>query len=181
MQKHNKSKTTTIGSSKEEIHVNDVGSPYLHKHHEVVIRVFNNTKVGRAIVLDQHLIDVLFHKDLLDTRQHNVCDKYLGIISKSGCFAQSSSAVSEKIFTTGSRKTGTIPQACILLGVQRSIKNICGNKKEGIFWKLMTENPNRINHLELSVIKECADALQTYWYVSQESPVSLFQQALSSH
>ena len=167
MQKHNKSKTTTIGSSKEEIHVNDVGSPYLHKHHEVVIRVFNNTKVGRAIVLDQHLI--------------YVCDKYLGIISKSGCFAQSSSAVSEKIFTTGSRKTGTIPQACILLGVQKNIKSICGNKKEGIFWKLMTENPGKINHLELSVIKECADALQTYWYVSQESPVSLFQQALSSH
>jgi hypothetical protein len=177
MQKHNKSKTTTIGSSDTPIHVNDVGSPHLHKHHEVVIRVFNNTRVGRAVVLDQHLIDVLFHKDLLDTRQHNVCDKYLGIISKSGCFAQSSSAVSEKIFTTGSRKS-VIPKSCILLGVQRNIKNICGNKKEGIFWKLMTENPNRINHLELSVIKECADALLTYWYISPESPVSLFQQSL---
>ena len=42
----------------------------------------------------------------------------------------------------------------------------------------MTENPNRINHLELSVIKECADALLTYWYISPESPVSLFQQSL---
>ena len=39
------------GSSNEEVHVNDVGSPYLHKHHEVVVRVFNNTKVGRTIAL----------------------------------------------------------------------------------------------------------------------------------
>ena len=81
MQKQKKSKTVTIGNSSTPIHVNDVGSPHLHKHHEVVIRVFNNTKVGRAIVLDQHLIDVLFHHDQLDTRQHNVCDKYLGIFS----------------------------------------------------------------------------------------------------
>ena len=177
MQKHKKSKTITIGNSDTPIHVNDVGSPHLHKHHEVVIRVFNNTKVGRAIVLDQHLIDVLFHHDQLDTRQHNVCDKYLGIVSKSGCYA-SSQAVGERIFTTSSRNNQPLPKSCILLGVQRNIIDICGNAKERVFWRLMVDNPNKISILELEIVRECADALLNYWYVSSESPVSLFQQAL---
>ena len=178
MQKQKKSKTVTIGSSSTPIHVNDVGSPYLHKHHEVVIRVFNNTKIGRAIVLDQHLIDVLFHQDQLDARQHNVCDKYLGIISKSGCFV-SSQAAGERIFTTSSRNNNQpLPKSCILLGVQRNIIDICGNDKERVFWRLMVDNPNKISILDLEIVRECAEALLNYWYVSSESPVSLFQQAL---
>ena len=177
MQKHKKSKTTTIGSSDTPIHVNDVGSPHLHKHHEIVIRVFNNTKVGRAIVLDQHLIDVLFHHDQLDTRQHNVCDKYLGMISKSGCYV-SSQTDGEKIFTTSNRNSTAIPKACILIPVQKTIIEICGNAKERVFWRLMVDNPNKISILELEIVRECADALLNYWYVSSESPVSLFQQAL---
>ena len=178
MQKQKKSKTVTIGSSSTPIHVNDVGSPYLHKHHEVVIRVFNNTKIGRAIVLDQHLIDVLFHQDQLDARQHNVCDKYLGIISKSGCFV-SSQAAGERIFTTSSRNNNQpLPKSCILLGVQRNIIDICGNDKERVFWRLMVDNPNKISILDLEIVRECAEALLNYWYVSPESPVSLFQQAL---
>jgi hypothetical protein len=178
MQKKKKSKITTIGNSKGEIHVNDVGSPYLHKHHEVVVRVFNNTKVGRAIVLDQHLIDVLFHEDYLDTRQHNVCDKYLGIISKSGSFV-SAQELGEKIFT-GNGKLQPLPRACILIGVQRLIKEKCGKKKEGEFWQLMTDNPDRVSQSQIKTTQECADALLNYWYVSQTSPVSLFQQALLS-
>ena len=180
MQKHNKSKTITIGISKQTIHVNDVGSPHLHKHHEIVIRQFNS-KVGRAVVLDQHLIDVLFHKDQLDTRQHNVCDKYLGVISKSGCFAHPGGGVSEKIFFPSSRNSTAIPKACILIPVQKTIIEICGNAKERMFWKLMVDNPNKISILELEVIKDCADALLNHWYVSPDSPVSLFQQALTSH
>ncbi len=176
MQKQKKYKTTTIGVSKEEIHVNDVGSPYLHKHHEVVVRVFNNTKVGRAIVLDQHLIDVLFNEEQLDSRQHNVCDKYLGMISKSGTFP-AAPHLSERIFT-GNKNSQPLPKSCILIGVQRNIKEICGSAKERIFWKLMVDNPNKISVLEVEVIRECANALLGYWYVSQENPVSLFQQAL---
>ena len=176
MQKQKKYKTTTTGVSKEEIHVNDVGSPYLHKHHEVVVRVFNNTKVGRAIVLDQHLIDVLFNEEQLDSRQHNVCDKYLGMISKSGTFP-AAPQMAERIFT-GNRNTQPLPKSCILIGVQRNIKEICGSAKERIFWKLMVDNPNKISILEVEVIRECANALLGYWYVSQENPVSLFQQAL---
>ena len=176
MQKQKKSKTVTIGSSSTPIHVNDVGSPYLHKHHEVVVRVFNNTKVGRAIVLDQHLIDVLFNEEQLDSRQHNVCDKYLGMISKSGTFP-AAPQLSERIFT-GNKNSQPLPKSCILIGVQRNIKEICGSAKERIFWKLMVDNPNKISILELEIIRECANALLNYWYVSQENPVSLFQQAL---
>jgi len=176
MQKQKKYKTITIGSSDTPIHVNDVGSPHLHKHHEVVVRVFNNTKVGRAIVLDQHLIDVLFNEEQLDSRQHNVCDKYLGMISKSGTFP-AAPQLSERIFT-GNKNSQPLPKSCILIGVQRNIKEICGSAKERIFWKLMVDNPNKISILEVEVIRECANALLGYWYVSQENPVSLFQQAL---
>jgi len=176
MQKQKKYKTITIGSSDTPIHVNDVGSPHLHKHHEVVVRVFNNTKVGRAIVLDQHLIDVLFNEEQLDSRQHNVCDKYLGMISKSGTFP-AAPHLSERIFT-GNKNSQPLPKSCILIGVQRNIKEICGSAKERIFWKLMVDNPNKISILEVEVIRECANALLGYWYVSQENPVSLFQQAL---
>jgi len=176
MQKQKKYKTITIGSSDTPIHVNDVGSPHLHKHHEVVVRVFNNTKVGRAIVLDQHLIDVLFNEEQLDSRQHNVCDKYLGMISKSGTFP-AAPPLTERIFT-GNKNSQPLPKSCILIGVQRNIKEICGSAKERIFWKLMVDNPNKISILEVEVIRECANALLGYWYVSQENPVSLFQQAL---
>jgi len=89
---------TTIGSSKEEIHVNDIGSAYLHKQHKVAIKQFSKTKVGRAIVLDQHLIDVLFLNDDLDTQQHHVCYKYLGLLSKSGSFVQTPAL--DKIYLT---------------------------------------------------------------------------------
>ena len=164
------------GSSNEEVHVNDVGSPYLHKQHEVVVRVFNNTKVGRAIVLDQHLIDVLFYEDYLDSRQHNVCDKYLGIISKSGCFAPAPE-LGERIFT-GNGKFKPLPRACMLIGVHKIIREKCGVKKEGEFWKLMTNNPDRVSQSQIETTQECANALLNYWYVSQTSPVSLFQQAL---
>ena len=178
MQKQKKYKTTTIGISKEEVHVNDVGSPYLHKHHEVVIRVFNNTKVGRAIVLDQHLIDSLFHEDQIDSRQHNVCDKYLGMISKSGSFP-AAPQLSERIFT-GNNNSQPLPRSCILIGVQKNIRELCGKSKERIFWRIMVDNPSKITLIELEVIKDCANALLSYWYVSPESPVSLFQQALTN-
>jgi hypothetical protein len=176
MRKKKKSKTHMTGSSNEEVHVNDVGSPYLHKQHEVVVRVFNNTKVGRAIVLDQHLIDVLFYEDYLNSRQHNVCDKYLGMISKSGCFAPAPE-MGERIFT-GNRNSQPLPRACLLIGVQRTIKKLCGSNKEREFWKLMTSNPDRVSESQIKTTQACANALLSYWYVSQESPVSLFQQAL---
>tara|TARA_R100000742_G_C4278056_1_gene100499 strand:- start:187 stop:702 length:516 start_codon:yes stop_codon:yes gene_type:complete len=166
---------TTIGSSKEEIHVNDIGSAYLHKQHKVAIKQFSKTKVGRAIVLDQHLIDVLFLNDDLDTQQHHVCDKYLGLISKSGSFVSSPAL---EILFTSQGNYGHEPRGVILIGVQRTIKEEVGTEKEQMFWKLMVNNPKKVNALEIMVVQECANALQNYWYISQQNPVSLFQQSL---
>jgi len=47
-----------------------------------------------------------------------------------------------------------------------------------MFWKLMVNNPKEVNALEIMVVQECANALQNYWYISQQNPVSLFQQSL---
>ena len=176
MQKKMSYKMTTIGSSKEEIHVNDIGSAYLHKQHKVAIKQFSKTKVGRAIVLDQHLIDVLFLNDDLDTQQHHVCDKYLGLLSKSGSFVQTPGL--DKIYLTSQGNYGHEPRGVILIGVQRTIKEEVGTKKEQMFWKLMINNPKEVNALEIMVVQECANALQNYWYISQQNPVSLFQQSL---
>jgi hypothetical protein len=68
-----------------------------------------------------------------------------------------------------------------LIGVQRKIKEEVGIQKERVFWKLMISNSKKINALEVMIVQECANALLNYWYVSQQSPVSLFQQALSNH
>jgi len=177
--KQKKSKTITIGSSEQNLHLNDIGSPNLHKNHKVCVRSIDDTKLGRAIVLDQHIIDVMFHEDYLSAKQHNVCNKYLGIISRSGCFA-SAPGLEKILFAGESNFTKPVPKACVLLGVQRLIKEVCGGEKEKIFWKIMSENPKKVNSVQIHVTLECADALLDFWYVNQESPVSLFQQALTS-
>ena len=176
MQKKKSYMTIMTGNSEEEIYVNDIGSPYLHKRHKVQVKQFAKAKVGRAIVLDQHLIDVLFLNNDLDTQQHNVCDKYLGLISKSGSFVQSPAL--DKIYLTSQGNYGHEPRGVILIGVQRTIKEEVGTKKEQMFWKLMVNNPKKVNALEIMVVQECANALQNYWYISQQNPVSLFQQSL---
>ena len=67
MKKRKKLKTTLIGSSK--VHVNDIGTPNLHANHLVGIVKFENTNIGRAVVYDQHLIDVLYLENYLDERE----------------------------------------------------------------------------------------------------------------
>ena len=98
------------------------------------------------------------------------------MISKSGCFAPAPE-LGERIFT-GNRNSQPLPRACLLIGVQRTLKELCGSNKEREFWKLMTSNPERVSQSQIKTTQACADALLSYWYVSQESPVSLFQQAL---
>lgn len=176
MQKKKSYMTITTGALNEEVHVNDIGSPYLHQRHQVEIKEFTKLKIGRAIVLDQHIIDVLFLNKHFDTQQHNVCDKYLGLISKSGCFVQTPAL--DKILFTGKNGLTSEHRSCILIKVQRTIKQGVGIQKEKAFWKLMVNNPKKINALDISVMKECADALKNYWYISQKNPVSLFQQSL---
>ena len=60
------------------------------------------------------------------------------------------------------------------------IKDVCGGEKEKVFWRIMSDNPNRVNASQIATTSECANALLDFWYVNQESPVSLFQQALTN-
>ena len=150
---------------------------YLHKQHEVGIQVLEKSNIGRAVVLDQHIIDNLFINHFFDEKQHAVCNKYLGVISKSGAFVSGSDP--RKIFTGKYNSVASVPRSCILLGVQRAIKYGCGSEKENIFWKIMVNNPKKLSKKEVEVSVSCADALLDYWYISLQSPLSLFQQALS--
>jgi len=177
--KQKKYKTTSIGHSNDSMHINDIGNPHLHKQKKICIRPIEDTKLGRAIVLDQHIIDVMYTDDYLNAKQHNVCNKYLGIISKSGAWIKTPS-YERTIFTSNNSLSQPLPKSCILITTQRLIIDKCGNQKEKVFWKIMSGNPVKVNETEIEIAKECANALLEYWYVNQESPVSLFQQALIS-
>ena len=55
-----------------------------------------------------------------------------------------------------------------------------GRKKESRFWSLMVNSPTSIYLDDIDVISECGDVLMGYWFSGHESPVSLFQEALSN-
>tara|TARA_R110000764_G_C10943210_1_gene376326 strand:- start:419 stop:961 length:543 start_codon:yes stop_codon:yes gene_type:complete len=171
--KQKKSRTISIGSCKT--YVNDIGNKQLHDRHKVGIVKYQNSNIGRAIVYDQHLIDILFLEKHLDERQHSVCDKYLGLISK-GMHLNSNSF--DERSSTGKYYLSPIPRSCVLIGVQRHLKQSCGKKLESHFWKLMVQSPTKLKSVEIKVMKKCAEALTSYYYVSYDSPVSLFEEAL---
>ena len=159
-----------------DLHLNDIGNVQLHNKHQVKLTSVDKSKIGRAIVLDQHIIDKLYQIKLLDASQHKACDKYLNIINRSGAYPPASSCWKEYLPVTSS--STPMPRACILLKVQRTIKNQCGSEKEKVFWRIMVGNPSKINDERLSIIIECSDALVNHYWYDQE-PVSFFQQALS--
>ncbi len=168
--------TTTIGISREEVYVNDVGNPYLHKRHKVQVQKIDNSRIGQAIVFDQHIIDKLYIQDYLNERQHMVCDKYYILLSKSGCFASAPSSM-EKIFTSNYFLQRAMPRSIVLSPPVKQLQELCGNEKEKVFYRIMTGNPKRITESEYNVIVDCAEALLQLWYVNETSPVSLFQRA----
>ena len=177
MQKLKKLKITLTGSS-ETLQVNDIGSPYLHFRNQVAITRIGKSKVGRAIVFDQHIIDKSFLEEKLTAQQHNVCNKYLEIISKSGALGQGG-VIGKEIFTSQGFNQAP-PRAVMLSNVQKRIVSECGRNKENVFWKIMVENPKKISKQKELVMQECSDALLTYWYINQKNPVSLFQQSLAN-
>jgi len=159
-------RTISIGSSKT-FKVNDVGSPHLHKHNKVgLTRVNQNT--ARAIVYDQHIIDKLFLDDHINEQQHAVCDKYLGVISGS----------LDKIFT--SQYLPVPPRASVLSNVQKALTNRCGSYVEKRFWKIMCDNPKKVTEKDIAVVVMSSSALQDFWFIGRQTPVSLFQQALTN-
>ncbi len=172
-----KLKITSIGISKKSLQVNDIGGPYLHKRNKVGITGIGKSKIGRAIVCDQHLIDKLYLEKEIDERQHCACNKYLDVLSRSGATVSSSSQL-EKIFT-GQYSSG-FSRALVLVGVHRRLKEEVGRTKESRFWSLMVNSPTSIYLDDIDVISECGDVLMGYWFSGHESPVSLFQEALSN-
>lgn len=169
-------KITTTGSS--NLRIKDVGNPYLHKRNKVGITSVDNSKQGRAMVYDQHIIDQLYLSKDLNEQQHNACDKYLGMIHSSGAFATSFMGSLDKIFT-GQYSSAT-PRSVILVKVQRTIRKEVGLDGEKIFWKIMVDSPKKVSEEETLLVKACSDTLLNYWYVSLDSPVSLFQQAIAN-
>jgi len=173
MKKQKKLKTTSIGTS--NVHVNDVGNPYLHSQHKIGIAKFDKGNMGRAIVFDQHLIDVLYKDGYLDEREHSVCDKYLGVIVKG--MHMSRPQMDERL-STGKYHVASVPRCCILIKVQRHLREYCGRKAESRFWILMSDSPKKVGEKDIALVQVCAEALLNYYYVNEDSPVSLFQQAL---
>ena len=180
MEKQKKSSMTILTgqSTDEEIHINDVGNVFLHKRHHVQLTKIDNSKIGRAMVYDQHLIDKLYYNKFLDASQHRVCDRYLGVISKSGAHPSGSSCWKEYL-PSNSSSLKPVPRACILIKVQRTIKRECGGKKENKFWNLMTRNPATISTKGLSIVIDCSNALFNHYWNDHE-PVSYFQEALTA-
>ncbi len=175
MQKLKKSMTTLIGSS-NTLQINDIGSPYLHLRNSVAITKIGKSKVGRAIVFDQHIIDKSFINKKINAQQHNVCNKYLELISKSGALGKSF-GLGKEIFTSNSFNQAP-PRAVMLSKVQKKIVRDCGHVREKEFWRIMVDNPKEISERKELVMRECSNALLTFWYISQKNPVSLFQQSL---
>jgi len=173
----NTSKWKIILTGHSDLHLNDIGNVQLHNKHQVKLTSVDKSKIGRAIVLDQHLIDKLYQIKLLDASQHKACDKYLNIINKSGAYPATSSCWKEYLPVSGNSKP-PIPRACILIKVQRTIKRKVGRNKEKVFWSIMVNNPSKINDERLSIIIECSSALVNHYWYDQE-PVSYFQQALT--
>ena len=173
MTKQKKLRTISIGTS--DVHVNDVGTPYLHKRHKVGIAKFEKGRAGRAVVFDQHLIDVLYTEKHLTEQQHNACDKYLGVLSKG--MHMTNPSFGDRI-TTGRYYLAPVPKSCILIKVQRHIRQSCGRKIENRFWVLMSGDKKEASNLEIKLIQTCADSVLSFYYISLENPASLFQQAL---
>ncbi len=161
----------------ESLIINDIGNVQLHKRHRVQLTQIDDTKIGRAIVTDQHLIDKLFIIKKLTAQQHLACNKYLLVINNSGAYAKGSSVWSDYV-SSGNNQSKPIPKACILLKVQRRLKKEVGRDKEKVFWKIMVNNPMTITKDYLEIIIACSESLIShYWY--DREPLSFFQQVLS--
>ena len=175
MQKQKKLRTTLIGTFKS-LKVDDIGNSYTHKRQSVTITRIGNSNIGRAIVCDQHIIDKIFLDKSLNAQQHNVCNKYLESIVRSGALGKSS-GLGEGIFTSHS-SVQPPPRSVVLIKSQKKLIEECGYKKEKIFWSIMVKNPKSLNEKEMLVMQDCSNALLTFWFIGQTNPVSLFEQAL---
>jgi hypothetical protein len=169
-----KSKTITSGQT---LCLNDIGTPRLHDQHSVGIEQITKN-MGRAVVLDQHLIDRLFLEKTLTQTQHLVADKYLELVNNSGAYINSPSF--ERVSRAENPKSRPLPKGLIMMTVQRIIVDECGREKERRFWIIMVDNPKQVSDQDVDTVSECCDALIANWSISlARNPISLFQRALS--
>jgi hypothetical protein len=176
MKKRRKS-TTTISTGKSKAIVNDLGSEYLRDRHQVGIVRFEKSNIGRAVVVDQHLIDRLHSDNFIDDNEHNVCDKYLEVTAK-GMHLSSPGFAEKK--STGKYYSAPVPKSCILIRVQRHLIEFCGRQAEKRFWRLMVRSPKSVNELDVEIVKSCAGALTDFYPLTADSPLEIFQRALSN-
>ena len=169
-------KNTTLISS---LQINDIGNQKLHERRDVAVVSISNSRMGRAIVLDQHLIDRLYQQKHINEQEHLVADRYLNMIAKS-VSTSSVCMMLQKGFSP-TAYTYTVPRSVILVGVQRRLRKDLGNEQERVFWKVMIDNPKHISEDTLELIKLACESLQAYWYVGVNSPVSLLEQAIRDH
>tara|TARA_R110000764_G_scaffold47727_3_gene106286 strand:- start:401 stop:934 length:534 start_codon:yes stop_codon:yes gene_type:complete len=169
-----KPKTISTGQTSNEVFLNEIGTPKLHEKHSVGIEKIG--KMGRAVVLDQHIIDKLLNKKKITPNQHLVADKYYNLISTSGAFI--SSPPFERVSISINNRSKPLPRGLVLLTVQRILRTECSPEKENEMWIIMVNNPSEINDEQLDCVRECLDALLERWGISlSRSPVALFQQA----
>ena len=110
-------KMTTIGLS--NLHVNDVGNPQLHQRNKVKITRIGTSSVGRAVVIDQHIIDVLLFDKKISPESHQVLEKYLEMIA----VATGSSSIDLAKANIDQSYKAVIPKSVILIKVQKRLRS----------------------------------------------------------
>jgi hypothetical protein len=175
MNKQKLLRTTTTGIS--NLQLNEIGNAYLHKQSKVGIVPIEKSRQGRAIVYDQHIIDRLYIDSHINEQQHNILNKYLSVISRSGCFP-SCFPDANKIFT--GQYSNSPPKAVVLVKVQKYLRKELGYRNESKLWKIFIENPKILGQKDIKLMVASGDCLMSYWFIGHQSPVSLFQQALSN-
>jgi len=175
MNKQKSLQTITTGIS--NLQINEIGNAYLHKRNKEGIVPIQKSRQGRAIVYDRHVIDRLYIDNHIDEKQHNILNKYLSVISRSGCFP-SCFPDANKIFT--GQYSDTPPRAVVLVKVQKHLRKELGVRNESRLWKIFVGNPKELGQRDIRLMIASSESLMTYWFIGHQSPVSLFQQALSN-
>jgi|TARA_R100000479_G_C6375048_1_gene198663 hypothetical protein len=165
-------KTTTIGLS--NLHVNDVGNPQLHQRNKVKITRIGTSSVGRAVVIDQHIIDVLLFDKKISPESHQVLEKYLEMIA----VATGSSSIDLAKANIDQSYKAVIPKSVILIKVQKRLRKDLGFNGEKEFWNIMVDHPQKISEYKIDLVLKASESLSSYWYSYTKNPVSSLQSAI---
>ena len=167
-----KGKKTLIGKS--NLYLNDIGNPHLHERNNVEIKRVGTSRLGRAIVTDQHIIDVLLKRKEIEPQHHLVLEKYLEMISVATTLGGLNM---EQANISSAPNKSVTPKSVILIGVQKRLRKDLGIKKEKVFWSIMINNPTYSKEISECVF-DGSESLVKYWFHKLTSPVSDLQEAI---